>query len=195
MNEITQIDVLPCRDVVSNAAIVVTGGPLESLEIVKSDGTPYETEVKSVAKDEIGQDVVVGDVLWWHGKFCLVDGLDVTLNKAHLDNAIGNWTDLSDAIRCPRPGELMTHFDGSHELLEDMLADGAKFVEPIDYEREYPWWTRSPDCTWRKPHPGAELKDLVHRGPAAHIEPIPNAIGTPAFVNLSADAQAECVGY
>lgn len=168
MTETTIINVLPCRDVAPQTVeIEVTSGTLQP-------GTFAVLDWKSKAQDAIGQDVVVGDVLWRDGRFCLVDGLDVTLNKAHLDNVIGNWAGLSEAIRCPRPGESMPYFAHWDELKCAMAADGAKFYEPIYWSVSHPNanWVRRHDCAWRKPHPGAESRvvdDIIADHRAATI--------------------------
>lgn len=188
MNEITQIDVLPCRDVVltneemiaANYANGVTHAQMKKvvselnwLLAVEPLSEAMSGAVKeTVVKDAIGQDVVVGDVLWMDGRLRLVDGLDATLNKAHLDNVIGRWSRLSDAIRCPRPGELMPYFPRWREMASAMQDGGAVFengqgdywdTSPITrrmaFNAEAHWYRRSPSCTWRKPHLGAELKD------------------------------------
>lgn len=201
MTETMIINVLPCRDIEPLLVVMYHKTPKtfqEALDEVYPpiDYKPVIREQKPAVKDAIGQDVVVGDVLWRDGRFyevMLNPGWGLVAHSGYRGFTVKN----SQAIRCPRPGEIMPCFGAWSEMLYAMQEDGAKIdcrhlFNPTPESINY---IRSPDCTWRKPHPGAELNDMVHRGPPARIEPIPNAIGTPAFVNLSTDAQSECVGY
>ena len=170
MTETTIINVLPCRDVAGGQSSLIDDqrGILYASKPLKK----FIRELcppNPLAKDRIGQVVIVGDVLWWHGKFGTVDRLDLAMGMARLDGVDGRWAALDDAIRCPRPCQHMPQFANWTKLRDAMLVDGAD-IQMLGGEgvgSMHKNWIRLPDCTWRKPHLGAELKD----------------------------AQSECVGY
>lgn len=71
--------------------------------------------------DSIGQDVVVGDVLWVPGRtadpFVYVLGFNTTFGWAFdAFGFFGRSVHPSKAIRCPRPGEQVPEFDGWREM-------------------------------------------------------------------------------